>query len=752
MNRFVQFLYHYRFFLLGIVIILTVVFSLFIPNLKMDNTPRVWFSSKDPTYASFKKFQNEFSEVGSFIIALESDKLFSVPVMQYIKKKTEEIELLPSIERVQSLANANKIIATKEGLEIRPLLQDIEVEKLKEIKEYTISDEIFKDYIISRDNKTTTIVASWNEMSEGEDKLISQIKEIVEERKPDGVKLYFSGSKEMKIQYDRYSKENIEKFIPIIALFISISILIIFRSLPKLFIILIVVGMSIVWALGIYSLLDYTLNVITGMLPALVLILSIADSIHIIEYYYENQRLNKNKKEVYIQTLNFISIPCLITSLTTSLAMFSLATSPIMAVRTFGIGSAIGIMCAYIISIIVVPISLLLLPERKAISQKENSMWPLFLKRIAFFNERRYKPILFSVALLLIFFLIGFIHLNTETNDIEYFPKKSLFRKATEFINKKLGWTVDIEVLLEGGEDEIKEPNILKRMEALSKEISNLPDVKKVISLPDYIKKINRTLMDCKQEEYRIPDTKEMVAQELFLFTLSDEGRKNLESIVNTDYSKSRISVKLPSASSEKIVRVCKIIEQKAKDIFSDTDIKIFITGGGYLFSILDIYLVESQIKSFSLAFVLVIGFMFIMFKSLRYGLLSIMPNLVPIVLITGFMGWLNISLNVGTVMVASVALGIAVDDTIHFISRFRKERGGLITEDLRKTLVHSGKAIISTSVINMVGFSILLLSSFKPTGYFGILIALTMFFALIGDIIFLPASILMACKFLKKC
>ena len=268
------------------------------------------------------------------------------------------------------------------------------------------------------------------------------------------------------------------------------------------------------------------------------------------------------------------------------------------------------------------------------------------------------------------------------------------------------------------------------------------------------MKSVNRALNANDQEAYLVPDTQELIAQEILLFSFSSSGTEELERVVNMDYSKGRIAIKIKYGSSHDTRALISWIEEKARQEFAGTDVTISLTGGSYLFSMLDKYIVESQIKTFSLAFVLVIGILFVVFRSIKYGLLCILPNLLPITMIIGIMGWVGINLNVGTVMIASVALGICADDTIHFLSRFRKEfadKSHTIHSALRKSTIFVGRAVTFTSLICMVGFSVVWVSDFQPSKDFGLLLSLTLFLALVCDLFVLPASMIAAKRFFSR-
>lgn len=749
MEKLARLLYKFRFFSLGLIILLTIIFGSLI-RVKIDNSPAAYFPVDDPDYLAYQDYCNTFEGGRLLIAVLKSGEIFSQEILGYIKEKTAEVADLSGVKRIHSLSNANRVIGTLEGIEISPLLTEIGTYNLQKIKKEALEDELFRDYLISSTGELTTMAIileefqTSKEMAEG----IHRVKEILEKGKPENLTLFYAGDAMARYEFDRFSKQNQEVFPLLVISIVLIFMLFLFRSVYKALIILAVVGMSLCWALGFYSILGYTFNVIAGMLIPLVLILSISDSIHIMDCF-DRTRDSHNKEETFIKTISYIGVPCFITSITTALALLSLSTSSIAAVRNFGIGSAAGIMFAFFVSIVFVPLSLMYVPSKQ---KKKEEM--RFLKWLSKVNEKRTTTILIATLIGFIGFGVGISKIKTETNNLEYFPKESRFYKASMLVDKNLSGTGNMEIIIQGDEGVLIEPKILRGMDELSSKIKGLPHVKKVISLADYVKRINKALKEDAPEEYRIPKTRSLIAQELFLFTLSDDGREELEGVVTPNYSKGRISIKIESTTSEEMVKLGKTIERIAKETFDGAPVNITMTGVSYLFSLLDERLIQSQIRTFSIAILLVIGILFILFRSVKYGGLAILPNLLPIIFIMGLMGWTGITLNVGTVMVASVALGIAVDDTVHFITRFRKEfeyNRLPIQEATTRSIIFAGRSIFLTSIINIAGFLVLLLSGFQPTREFGMLVALTLFFALFGDIVVLPAMIIRVKKFLKQ-
>jgi predicted RND superfamily exporter protein len=356
--------------------------------------------------------------------------------------------------------------------------------------------------------------------------------------------------------------------------------------------------------------------------------------------------------------------------------------------------------------------------------------------------------------------LLGLRWLHVDTNHINFFAEDHPLHQSATVIDQELSGIYSFNILLEGPPDSMKSPDALRRMEELRVRLQKLPFVKKVVSVADYVKRVNRELTATGPPEggpyeggppkggpYEsdvLPTSADAIAQELFVFGLSDEGRRELDRVVASDYSRAQISVRLASMSSDLVFEQINRAEIEAAAAFAGSGITPTVTGSGRLFSTLDHYIVVSQLSSFATAFLTVFAVIFLVFRSARFGVLAIIANALPVCAVLGLMGWLGISLNVATVMVASVALGIVDDDTIHFINRFRREtKAGRGTEAaIEAATMHEGRASLTTAIINSLGYGIMVVSAYKPTAWFGGLLALTMVVAFLAEVFVVPAVI----------
>ena len=723
---------------------------------EIDNDITAWFSKDDPVYKDYERYRTEFGGTRALIIALKADsadRLFSRNTLETIAAITGDIERVDTVQQVNSLATATIVEALKSdnpdegGLEVRPLLENLATRDPADIRRRALEDDLIRGDLVSEDGSTTAIIVGFDEdrIDEVRGGVIQQIHDIVDPKLPDGVRAYYNGSLEISETYNRITLDNQRKFTPPILLFTVLAIYLSFRSWRKTLLAMFAVLVSLLWTLGLYSLMGFSYNVLASMLVPLIVVLAIADDVHIMQHWDEERRVGPvdDVERAFKATVAHLAAPLLGASATTALGMLSLATSSVVAVRAFGVGSAVGIMVDFAISLVLMP-TLLSLVKAETAEAPHERYFLAPLKAVARFSCARPARVLGVSIALAIVAAMGIVRLRVDTNHISFFSADHPLGQSAAVIDKELGGVYSFQIMLEGPPESLKTPDALQRVDRLEEQLRRFPHVRKVTSVADYVKRINKELNDGRPEANVVPGDAGTIAQELFVFALGGEGRHELERVVASDYSRAQISIKLQSMSSDLVLEQVEEADRMAKEAFAGTGITALTTGSGRLFSTLDHYLVMSQLSSFGTAFFAVFGVIFLVFRSFRFGLLTIAPNLLPVLAVLGVMGYLDISMNVATVMVASVALGIVDDDTIHFINRYRREAaaGRSTDEAIEIATAHEGRASLTTAIINSAGFGVLLLSEYKPTAWFGGLLALTMMTAFLAEVFILPAII----------
>ncbi len=740
----------------------------------IDNDISMWISREDPIYRTYERFREEFGGQRTLLIALRSPRLFAPESLEFIRQATDDIERVDTVDRAHSLSTANIVTSIPRddvasglsrepqdtlrrkprasdadddaGIEVQPLLDDVIDEKAAaRARERVLADRLLRGDLVSDDGTVTAIIVTFDEdrIDDVRGDVIGRIHQLIDSRLPDGMEAHYNGSLEISETYNQVTQSNLMKLTPPILLLTVGALFFMFRSWRLTVLVMGAVVVSFVWTMGLYVLMGFTYNILASMLPPLVMILAIADDVHIVQHFTEELRATGSRERAFKSAVRHLFAPLLGASATTALGLLSLATSNVVAVRAFGIGAAVGVMVDFVMSLVLVPTLLTMLKPSAAMAPQERYfLGPM--QRVARFSIRNATRVVLVTSVVMAVGLFGLRWLRVDTNHINFFATDHPLHKSAVVIDEELSGIYSFNVLLEGEPESMKTPDALQRMEQLRVRLEMLPFVRKVVSVADYVKRVNRELNGGTESEEVVPASAEAIAQELFVFGLSDEGRRELARVVASDYSRAQISVKLASMSSDLVFEQINRAEEEAQAVCAGSGITPTVTGSGRLFASLDHYIVVSQLSSFATAFLTVFAVIFLVFRSARFGVLAIIANALPVCAVLGLMGWLGISLNVATVMVASVALGIVDDDTIHFIGRFRRDTAaGLGTEAaIEAATMHEGRASLTTAIINSLGYGIMVVSAYKPTAWFGGLLALTMVVAFLAEVLVVPAVI----------
>jgi predicted RND superfamily exporter protein len=729
---------------------------------EIDNDISIWISRDDPVYRTYERFREEFGGQRTLLIALRSPRLFTPEGLEFVRQVTDDIGRVDTVERVNSLSTANIVASLPArspdddgGIEVQPLLGDtIDQDAASRVRDRVLGDHLLRGDLVSADGTVTAMIVTFDEdrIDDVRGDVIDRIHGLVDQRLPDGMEAHYNGSLEISETYNRVTRANLLQLTPPILLLTVGALFAMFRSWRITALVMGAVVVSFVWTMGLYVLLGFSYNILASMMPPLVMILAVADDVHIVQHFTEELRATGSQEHAFKSSVRHLFAPLLGASATTALGLASLATSEVVAVRAFGIGAAVGVMVDFVMSLVLVPTLLTLIkPSTARAPQERYFLGPM--QRVAHFSMRNARGVLVGTVLVMAVASLGLRWLRVDTNHINFFAEDHPIHQSASLIDQQLSGIYSFNILLEGEPESMKSLDALRRMEELRLRLETLPFVRKVVSVADYVKRVNRELNGGAPEGAPdggrdpagvLPDSAEAIAQELFVFGLSDDGRRELDRVVASDYSRAQISVRLASMSSDLVFEQINRAEEQAIEVFAGSGITPTVTGSGRMFATLDHYIVVSQLSSFVTAFLTVFAVIFIVFRSARFGVLAIIANALPVCAVLGIMGWLGISLNVATVMVASVALGIVDDDTIHFIGRFRREAAaGHGTEAaIEAATMHEGRASLTTAIINSLGYGIMVVSAYKPTAWFGGLLALTMVVAFLAEVLVVPAVI----------
>jgi len=757
MERIASIILRYRILFFVLIGLLTGLFGYYAIESKADNSIEVWLKRNDPKLDYYYDFIDKFGDDEFLIIAMDGDDLFTGKKIKLINDIATRLESVKGVRSVISLASVykDKLSAPyfKEVLKRNKASSVLDV-----FEEKILDDPMYVNNIISSDGETTAIIATVAKGSpEARKELVKETREILSavETENSMKEFFLAGPSIVNTELDRMSQNDMKTFTPVMFAVALVILLVLFKSISGVLIPAITIGINIMWTVGLFVIFGNKMNMVSGMLIPLVFIISLATTVHILNRFYLEVRLSGDKRDSILKTLRHICVPCFLTCVTTSIGFLSLVVSDVTPVKTTGIFMAAGIMMSFFVCITLVPGMLSLFPERMSrpfmnIKKDRSSSNKEFQGIYGFIGKfvRNNTIYVFFISLVFVGVAIyGVTKIDAESSIFESFPESSEITRSTEHIEQELMGLIPMDIVVDTGNTEsVFQPDVLMKMEKLQDYLKGIPEVTKSVSVVDYVKYLNKLLNKDNPDSPVV--TKDKAIDYVKLASL--HGDSIVAGLYTEDYSEGRISVRIKNVGSSRYKSIVNDIERFIKENFP-LSVSCAITGIVPLLMDMQGYLIESQIKTFTLAFILIFICIALLLKSARIGMMSMIPNLIPIAITLGVMGYVGINLDVATIMIASVAIGISVDDTIHFLYRFKEEfkKDGDHYLAIQRTLSGVGRALIFTTVVATCGFLVFCLSSFKAIQYFGLLTGITMVSALVADLFILPSCILL---FKPKC
>ena len=757
MERIASIILRYRILFFVLIGLLTGLFGYYAIESKTDNSIEVWLKRNDPKLDYYYDFIGKFGDDEFLIIAMDGDDLFTGKKIKLINDIATRLESVKGVRSVISLASVykDKLSAPyfKEVLKRNKARSVLDV-----FEEKILDDPMYVNNVISSDGETTAIIATVAKGSpEARKELVKETREILSavETENSMKKFFLAGPSIVNTELDRMSQNDMKTFTPVMFAVALVILVVLFKNISGVLIPAITIGINIMWTVGLFVIFGNKMNMVSGMLIPLVFIISLATTVHILNRFYLEVRLSGDKRESILKTLRHICVPCFLTCVTTSIGFLSLVVSDVTPVKTTGIFMAAGIMMSFFVCITLVPGMLSLFPERMSrpfmnIKKDRSSSNKEFQGIYGFIGKfvRNNTIYVFFISLVFVGVAIyGVTKIDAESSIFESFPKSSEITRSTEHIEQELMGLIPMDIVVDTGNTEsVFQPDVLMKMEKLQDYLKGIPEVTKSVSVVDYVKYLNKLLNKDNPDSPVV--TKDKAIDYVKLASL--HGDSIVAGLYTEDYNEGRVSVRMKNVGSSRYKSIVNDIERFIKENFP-LSVSCAITGIVPLLMDMQGYLIESQIKTFTLAFILIFICIALLLKSARIGMMSMIPNLIPIAITLGVMGYVGINLDVATIMIASVAIGISVDDTIHFLYRFKEEfkKDGDHYLAIQRTLSGVGRALIFTTVVATCGFLVFCLSSFKAIQYFGLLTGITMVSALVADLFILPSCILL---FKPKC
>ncbi len=670
------------------------------------------------------------------------------------------IAMLPMTEK-ELEGFITKYIKDQKGfLEIKRMLF-YSSEELKEKKKIALNEKQVKNVYISEDGKVAVLLLTPQFPDFAQDKsndLYHRIHKILDtEEQRSGYKFYVGGIPEMSVAFEKYIGEDTKIIMPLMVVFILLTMLFLFRSLAGMIAPMLVIFLSTIGTLGIAYLIGFDLDSMSAMAPPVLMAIGIADSIHILTLFFREFQQGKSRKEAMIISLKLNLLPCFLTSITTAIGFLSLLSSISPPIRVFGMMVAIGSLLAFIITVTFLPalLSVLKYSKKRKYHGEQSRTWA---NRLGHFVVRYRKPIIISTITFTFSLCYFILRITPDNNPASQVKENTSIRKAMDFIDQHIKGSYNIEIVLDTQKDKgIHDYRFLEKVDSLQGYIEtqlvkdeNLPfSIGSTSSVVNIIKTLNQKMNKDDPIYYKIPndphkDTAKQIAEYLFLFNSSAPSGRGISNQITLDHKMMRLTVRYPITSSENTKKLIDRIKAYCKKELVGT--LVHVTGQVSIFSYMDVKMTINMLKGLAIAFILITLVLMITFRSIKIGLLSLIPNILPIIIMFGLIGLTDTPLDGGLMMVALVTLGIVVDDTVHFIAKFLRSRhqGKSVLESIFQVYYDVGAAIIFTTVILSAGFGILIFSNFGMNTNFGIFTSVTLIAALFMDLFFFPSILLL--------
>ncbi|MGD9236920.1 MAG: MMPL family transporter [Desulfobacterales bacterium] len=675
-------------------------------------------------------------------------KLFGSDEIIRVVVKAENVFDALTFRKIQQLAeNAARIEGVRRVISLPDIKKSMDVAGTWSMEKFyavVSGADLFQNNLFSSDGKATalTLVLD-NDASPGD--VIQRIRKLIAASSGD-LSLYQIGMPLVSEALAKFTEKDFSRLPPITFLLIAIILFCLFRKPRYILIPLACVGFALIWTFGLMALLRIPLSILTMIVPVFLIAVGTAYCLHIVSEYIACQKRANSPVGVTAMTFSRIAFPTFLAILTTIIGLGSLLVNRIAMIQEFALFSCFGMISLLAIVLTFLPAVLSLLPisPRKQNEEIDTpSLFQRYIDRVVELNLKHQKMTLSLIGILVVICLIGIFRIRVETNPIGYFKQSTEVRRNFNDIYRHLSGSFPLNVSMENPEaDYFEDPAHLADIVRLQAYLQKLPGVDKTVSFADYLKLVHYALNKFEQPYYVLPQEGFEVRMAINNFaTLL--GEDMLTRFMSSDFSKTNILLLTHISSSREFLQVREKIMAHVQNTFSK-DLTWDVTGLGMTIAVSSQLLTDGQIKSLSITMVLVFGIMFALFLSFKVGLIAVIPNIFPIIVNFGIMGWFGIELSMVTSLIASIAIGLAVDDTIHYLVRYNREFKTDLDEKraIRDTLTHVGKPITFTTITICVGFSVLLFSGFKPTAIFGAMLVITSLSALVGDLILLPSLI----------
>ncbi|EKY10137.1 hypothetical protein HMPREF9075_01206 [Capnocytophaga sp. oral taxon 332 str. F0381] len=712
-----------------------------------------------PVNMQYKNFLSKFGEEGNLILlALDDPNIYTPDVLNKWIALSKELKQFKQIDAVISIDNLPILVkdtATQRFITHKFITKEIKTQAEADSLRQVLSERLpfYENLIYNKATNTLQTAVYMNKKivntKARKDFILNDFIPIIEKfEQQTGLKVHTSGMPYIRTLSAQNIMDEIGLFI--IAALISTSLIFFFffRSFRAMLISLGVVSIAVMWVFGFLGLFDYEITILTGLIPPLVIVIGIPNCVFLINKYQQEISKHGNQAKSLVRVIGNVGNVTLLTNLTTAIGFATFIFTESTLLKQFGIIASINVLSIFFISLLFIPIvySYLPIPKEKHLRHLHRN-WIGGLIKFIENTVKHHRIAVFVVAIgLLVASIIGIYKIKVSGSLIEDMPKSAAFFDDISFFEKNYGGIMPLEITIDTKQKNgVTKLANLKRIDELCSHIEEIPEISKPLSIVNLVKYVKQAYYNGNPKYYSLPTSQEQTF--ILSYIKNSKGKANmLSAYVDSLGQTARITTFMKDIGTEKMQQIEEDIYNKAQKLFPSDKYEVKITGKAYLFTKGTNYLASNLIWSLALAILLIATIMAYMFRSFKMIVVSLIPNLLPLLITAGLMGYLGIPLKPSTILVFSIAFGISVDDTIHFLAKYRLElvaRNWKISKSVYGALRETGISMFYTSVVLLSGFSVFLLSSFGGTKALGGLISATLLFAMMTNLILLPSLLL---------
>lgn len=746
-----------RIIILAFIIVITILLSLQWDNLRFSNTEANVLPNDHPATLQYARFVEQFGqEDNAIVLAIQDSTLFELTNFRAWNTLSKQLKANPEVADILSTENLQKLIKQEEAFKLEPLIStdNLNQKAVDKIKKTLFSElPFYENLLVNPKTKTVrTIIYLDKEILNDQVRnqfILTDLENLITNfEQKTGMDIKVSGMPYIKTWNAETLKKEIGNFILAALLVTSFIFFLFFRSFRATFISMGVVIIGVIWSFGILGLLGYEITILTSLIPPLIIVIGIPNCIFLINKYQQEVKRHGNQALSLQRVITKIGNATLMTNATTALGFATFVILDSQLLREFGVVASINILCIFLLSLLIIPIiySFLTIPKTKHLKHLNKKWIDTFVSWME--NVvRNHRIAVYLIAIgALTFSITGIYQIQITGSRIEDLPKETQFYKDIQFFEKEFNGIMPVELVVNAKQKNgiIKLPT-LRRMDKLAQEIEDIPELSPSLSVVNIVKYSKQAFYNGLPKYYQLPTSQE----NNFILNVAknSEGSANLLSnFIDSTGQIARMTTFMRDVKTPRMEEIEGDLTQVIEKIFPANRYEVYMTGKALLFLKGTKYLITNLLISLALAIVLISIFMAYLFRSFRMILISLVPNLLPLLITAGLMGYLGIPIKPSTILIFSIAFGISVDDTIHFLAKYRQELSAnrwQIKKSVYNALRETGVSMFYTSIVLFFGFSVFMISSFAGTQALGGLVSATLLFAMLSNLILLPSLLL---------